>query len=56
MKRQGNRVFIISDEKTFTVDPVINKQNDRVISFGQDISDVRYVTTTKHPVSVRSAT
>ena len=26
--------------------------NDRVVSFGQDISDVRYVTTTKHPASV----
>jgi len=52
MKSHGNRVVIFSDEKTFTVDPVINKQNDRVVSFGQDISDVRYVTTTKHPASV----
>ena len=31
------------------MDPVINKQNDRVVSFGQDISGVRYVSTTKHP-------
>ena len=52
LKSNGNRILIFSDEKTFTVDPVINKQNDRVVSFGQDISTVRYVTTTKHPASV----
>ena len=51
LKSHGNRVIIFSDEKTFTVDPVINKQNDRVVSFGQDISGVRYVSTTKHPAS-----
>ena len=51
LKSHGNRVIIFSDEKTFTVDPVINKQNDRVLSFGQDISGVRYVCTTKHQTS-----
>ena len=52
MKSHGNRDLIFSDEKTFTVDPVINKQNDRVVSFGQDISDICCITTTKHPASV----
>lgn len=52
LKSHGNRVLIFSDEKTFTVDPVINKQNDRVVSFGQDVSKVRYVSATKHPASV----
>jgi hypothetical protein len=52
LKSHGNRILIFSDEKTFTVDPVFNKQNDRVVSFGQDVSKVRYVSTTKHPASV----
>ena len=46
MKSHDNRVLIFSDEKTFTVDPVINKQNYRFLSFGKDISEVRYVTFT----------
>ena len=33
------------------MDPVIHKQNDRVVNFGQDISGVRYVSTTKHLAS-----
>ena len=52
LKSNGNRVIFFSDEKTFTVDPAINKQNDRVVSFGQDISGVCYVSTTKRPASV----
>lgn len=52
LKNHGNRVVIFSDEKTFTVDPVMNKQNDRVVSFGQDVSEYRYVSTTKHPATV----
>ena len=52
MKNHGNRILIFSDEKTFTVDPVVNKQNDRVVSFGQDVSEVRNISTTKHPASV----
>ncbi|QQP38816.1 Uncharacterized protein FKW44_019503, partial [Caligus rogercresseyi] len=35
----GDRVVFFSDEKTFTVDPVYNKQNDRVICFG-NVSNV----------------
>lgn len=51
IKHNGNRV-IFSDEKTFTVDPVINKQNDRVISFGRTPPNMRSVSKTKHPASV----
>ena len=37
------------DKKTFTVDAVFNKRNDRVVTFGIDISGRRRVSTTKHP-------
>ena len=47
-----NHIIIFSDGKTFTVNPVINKQNDCVVSFGQDVSEIRNVSTTKHPASV----
>ena len=33
------------------MDPVINKQNHRVVSFGQDISGICYVSTIKHQAS-----
>ena len=52
LKNHGNRIVIFSHEKTFSVDPVVNKQNDRIVSFGQDISELRNVSTTKHPASV----
>ena len=52
LKSNGKRVLIFSDEKTFTVDPVVNKQNDRVVTFGNDVSEVRRVSKTKHPASV----
>ena len=52
IKNHGNRIIIFSDEKTFTVDPVVNKQNDRAVSFGQDVSEVRNVSTTKQLASV----
>lgn len=52
MKNCGNRIVIFSDEKTFTVDPVVNKQNDRVVSYGKDVSEVRNTSTTKRPASV----
>ena len=41
LKNHGNRIVIFSDEKTFTVDTVVNKQNDHIFSFGQDISELR---------------
>ncbi|QQP39809.1 Putative transposable element [Caligus rogercresseyi] len=40
------------DRKTFTVDPVYNKQNDRVICFGNVSNVIRCVSKTKHPASV----
>ena len=52
LKNHGNRIVIFSDKKTFTAVPVVNKQNDRIVSFGQDISELRNVSTTKHPTSV----
>ena len=48
----GNRIVIFSDVKTFTVDPVVNKQNDYIINFGQDISELQNASTTKHPASM----
>ena len=48
----GNQIITFLDEKTFTVDPVVNKQNDYVVRFGKDISDMRCVSTTKNPASV----
>lgn len=52
IKHNGNRIVIFSDEKTFTVDPVINNQNDRVVCFDKSEYGIRNVTTTKHPASV----
>ena len=49
LKSHGNRILIFSDEKTFTVDPVFNRQNDRAVSFGNDVSNHKRVSTTKHP-------
>ncbi|CAB4068553.1 unnamed protein product [Lepeophtheirus salmonis] len=52
IKSSSGRIIIFSDEKTFTVDPVFNRQNDRVGSFGDVQDKHRYVATTKHPASV----
>lgn len=52
LKHNGDRVIFFSDEKTFTVDPVYNKQNDRVICFGDTSLAARNVSKTKHPASV----
>ena len=52
IKNNNNRTIIFSDEKSFTVNYFINKQNDRVVSFDQDISEVGNVSTTKYPASV----
>ena len=41
LKTHGNRILIFSDEKTFFVDHFINKQNERVIAFGNDVSEQR---------------
>ena len=44
----AGRVIISSDEKTFDVDPVYNRRNDRYVSFGDVDEEVRTVSTTKH--------
>jgi transposase-like protein len=51
---RAGRVVIFSDEKTWTVDPVRNRQNDRYISFGEIDETLRTLTTTKHAASVMS--
>ena len=52
LKSHGNRILIFSDEKTFTVNPVFNRQNDRVVGFRNDVSNRQRESTTKHPASV----
>ena len=37
LKNHENRIVFFSDEKTFRVDPVVNKQNDRIVSFGRNL-------------------
>lgn len=50
-----NRIIIFSDEKTWTVDPVRNRRNDRYLSFRGKIDEsLRTLTTTNHPASVMS--
>ena len=51
LKSYGN-FLIFPDEKTFTVDPVFNRQNDRVVCCGNDVFNHQRVSTTKHPASV----
>lgn len=50
----AGRVIIFSDEKTWTVDPVRNRRNDRYLSLGEVDESVRTLSTTKHPASVMS--
>ena len=52
LKHSRDRIIFFSDEKTFTVDPVINKQNDRVVCFEDTRRELRHATRTKHPASV----
>ena len=44
--------LFFSDENIFTVDPVFNKQNDRVVTFGNDVSKHRRVSSIKYPASI----
>ena len=49
------RIIIFSDEKTFTVDPVVNRQNDRAVAFLDNrdtVEQLRTISKTKHPASV----
>ena len=43
--------FVESNEKTFPVDPVFNKQNDWLVKFGNAVS----LSTTKHPALMMMA-
>jgi hypothetical protein len=54
MKSNSGRVIFFSDEKTFTVDRVINPQNDWFVAFTDTPEDNprRYNTATKHPASL----
>jgi len=53
LKSFGGRVMVFSDDKTFSVDPVFNKQNDRFVSFsGDDRVGLFHTSTTKHPASL----
>ncbi len=45
-------IFFYSDEKNWDVDPVFNRQNDRVMSFSEPDLDDLTVPTTKHPAKV----
>ncbi|KAF2367465.1 Neurotransmitter-gated ion-channel transmembrane domain [Trinorchestia longiramus] len=48
------RVIIFSDEKTWTVDPVRNRRNDRYLSLGEVDESACTLSTTKHPASLMS--
>ena len=41
----STKSFFFLDEKTFIVSHLLNKQNDRITSFCQDVSEVRNVST-----------
>ena len=52
LKTHGKQSLIFAVEKTFTVDPVLNKQNDRSVTFENDVSEHRRMSTTKHSASI----
>ena len=51
LKNHGT-VLIFFLEKTFTVDPVFKKQNDRIITLRNDVSEHHRMSTIKHPATV----
>ena len=51
LKNHGNRIVNFSDKKTFTVDRLFNKQNDRGVTLRNNASEHRMVSTTKQPAS-----
>ena len=51
-KNNGNQILIFSDEITFTVDPVFNTQNDRVLTFENNASEHHRMSTIKHTASI----
>ena len=40
------------DSKNFTVSSVVNKRNDRVVAFGNDVSEHRGISTATYPPSI----
>ena len=52
LKNHGKRILIFSYANTFISDPVFNKQNDRDVTFGTDVSEHHKAATTKHPASI----
>ena len=52
IKNHGIQILIFSNEKTFTVDPVFNKQNNHVVILSKKISEIHKASTTKHLVSM----
>ena len=53
----AGRIIFFSDEKTFTVDPVRNRQNERYLKHKDDDPEVvededRFIDKTKHPASL----
>eukprot|EP00095_Tigriopus_kingsejongensis_P008843 maker-scaffold15_size728074-snap-gene-1.11 protein:Tk08843 transcript:maker-scaffold15_size728074-snap-gene-1.11-mRNA-1 annotation:"mitogen-activated protein kinase 3" len=51
---KANRIIIFSDKKTWTVDPVRNRKNDRFLAFGPVEEEERTLMTAKDPASVMS--
>ena len=52
LKNHRNRILIFTNKKTFTVGSVFNKQKDQLISFGSDVSEHHWVSTTNHSASI----
>ena len=50
----AGKVVIFSDRKTWTIDPVRNKGNDRYLSLGEEDESARTLSKTKHPAYVIS--
>ena len=52
LKNHRNLILKLSNEKTFTVDPLFNKGNDRVVTFGNELYENRRMPSTKNPASI----
>ena len=50
LKHHGSTVKIYSGEKIFTVDAVVNRQNDRCLAKSKD--EVKGIFRTKHPAQI----
>ena len=52
LKNHGNWILISSNKKTFIIDPVFSKPNYRKVVSENNVSEHRWVLTTKHPASI----